>query len=87
MNKDYINTEKSDKERAFWARYAEKLNENRISGHNAEWHVIRAQEFVYGLDGLKLNDVDSTYLDSYLSELGRKVELIRSTQGGAVLGK
>ena len=72
MNKDYINTEKSDKERAFWARYAEKLNENRISGHNAEWHVIRAQEFVYGLDGLKLNDVDSTYLDSYLSELGRK---------------
>ena len=87
MTKEYIKKEKTDKEHEFWARYAEKLHEKRISGHNAEWHVIRAQEFVYGLDGLKLNDVDSTYLDSYLSELGRKVELIRSTQGGAVLGK
>ena len=67
--------EMSEKEQAFWGRYAEKLFKNRIKGHNAEWHMRRAQAFVYGLNGLKLSKVDSAYLDAHLDDLGRKVEL------------
>jgi stalled ribosome alternative rescue factor ArfA len=31
--------------------------------HNGEWHIRRAQQFVYGLNGLKLRDIDSAYLN------------------------
>ena len=75
MNKGNLKREMSGKEQAFWGRYAEKLFKNRIEGHNAEWHMRRAQGFVYGLNGLKLNDVSSAYLDSYLAELGRNPKL------------
>ncbi len=76
MNKECDKKYKTKKECEFWTGYAEKLNEKGILGHNAEWHVIRAQEFVYGLEGLKLYDVNSAYLDSYISELGRKPEWV-----------
>ena len=75
MNKGNLKREMSGKEQAFWGRYAEKLFKNRIEGHNAEWHMRRAQAFIYGLKGLKLNDVSSAYLDSYLAELGRNPKL------------
>ena len=71
MEKETMKRKMTDKEQAFWGKYAEKLVKYRVLGHNAEWHVRRAQEFVYGLDGLKLNDVSSAYLDSYLDVIGR----------------
>ncbi len=71
MNKEHVKRKMSEKELDFWRRYAECLLKYRVSGKNAEWHVRRAQEFVYGLDGLKLNDVSSAYLDSYLDVIGR----------------
>ncbi len=75
MLKTYMKRKMSDKESAFWARYAEILHKQGVGGHNAEWYVRRAQQFVYGLDGRKLADVDSVYLDLYLDELGRNSEL------------
>ncbi|MBI9020313.1 MAG: hypothetical protein JEZ10_03545, partial [Verrucomicrobia bacterium] len=61
----------SDKEQAFWTRYAEKVSRHGLVGHSGEWTVRRAQQFVYGLQGRKLRDVDATYLDRYLDVLGR----------------
>ena len=75
MDKEFMKREMSDKENVFWGKYAEYLIKYRVEGHNAEWHVRRAQEFVYGLDGLKLYDIDSAYFDSYLDVIGRKPEL------------
>ncbi|VGO16569.1 hypothetical protein PDESU_05160 [Pontiella desulfatans] len=71
MAKEHVKRKMSGKEQVFWGKYAEKLAKYGVSGRNAEWHVRRAQEFVYGLDGLKLNAVSSAYLDSYLDVLGR----------------
>jgi len=71
MYKEHVKSKMSDKEQAFWGKYADKLAKYGVCGRNAEWHVLRAQEFVYGLDGLKLNAVTSVYLDSYLDVLGR----------------
>ena len=75
MDKEFIKRKMSDKENAFWGKYAETLLKYRVEGHNAEWHIRRAQEFVYGLDGLKLYDVDSAYFDSYLDVIGRTPEM------------
>ncbi|MDK2858375.1 MAG: hypothetical protein PWQ89_1494 [Verrucomicrobiota bacterium] len=75
MPEEYVKRKMSDKESAFWARYAEKLCEKRISGHNGEWHIRRAQQFVYGLNGLKLRDIDSAYFNGWLDELGRDTSL------------
>ena len=68
MTEEYVKRKLSDKEAAFWARYAAILCDKRISGHNGEWHT---QQFVYGLNGRKLRDIDSIYLDGWLDELGR----------------
>jgi len=75
MDKEFMKRKMSDKEKVFWGKYAECLLKYRVEGHNAEWHIRRAQGFVYGLDGLKLNDVGSAYLDSYFDVIGRKPEL------------
>lgn len=75
MNKEFMKRKMSDKENVFWGKYAECLIKYSIQGHNAEWQVRRAQEFVYGLEGLKLNDVSSAYFDSYLDVIGRNSEM------------
>jgi hypothetical protein len=75
MPEEYVKRKISDKEAAFGVRYTEKLCEKRISGHNGEWHIRRAQQFVYGLNGLKLRDIDSAYLNGWLDELGRDTSL------------
>ncbi|NNJ71252.1 MAG: hypothetical protein HKP10_08215 [Kiritimatiellales bacterium] len=72
MDKEHVQGKMSEKEKAFWCKYAERLNKYGVAGKNAEWHIRRARQFVYGLEGLKLNDVDSAYLDSYLDVIGRK---------------
>jgi integrase len=75
MTEDYVKRQLSDKEAAFWTRYAAKLCGKGISGHNGEWLVRRAQQFVYGLNGRKLRDVDSIYFDGWLGELVRDTSL------------
>ncbi|MCF7818396.1 MAG: hypothetical protein K9M54_10995 [Kiritimatiellales bacterium] len=74
MDKEHVKRKMAEKEKSFWGKYAEKLRKYGVSGHNAEWHVRRAQESAYGLKGLKLNDVSSAYLDSYLDVIGRNGE-------------
>ncbi|QHI69916.1 integron integrase [Tichowtungia aerotolerans] len=63
------------KESVFWGRYADLVNKHGLSGYAAEWTVHRAQQFVYGLEGRKLRNVDATYLDQYLNVLGRNDSL------------
>lgn len=41
-------------------------------GKRAEWILRRAQQFVYGLGGLRLRGVSSAYVGDYLDALGRK---------------
>ena len=53
-------------EQEFWARYAEALLKRFVTGRNAEWHVRRAQEFCYGLQGRKLQELNKSDLDDYL---------------------
>jgi len=75
MSEEYVKRKMTDKESAFWSRYAAILCDKGISGYNGEWHVRRAQQFAYGLNGRKLRDVDSAYLDDWLDELGRDTSL------------
>ena len=71
MAEEYAKRKMSAKESAFWAAYAERVHNKGVFGHNAEWHIRRAQQFVYGLNGRKLRDIDSAYLDEYLDAIGR----------------
>ena len=63
--------EKTEKERKFWAKYAAMISDKGYFGKYAEWMVKRAEDFVYGLDGRHLREVDAVYLDEYLDILGR----------------
>ncbi len=61
----------TERERVFWCDYANFVLSRNVSGHAAEWSVRYAQQFAYGLDGVKLKDVDKAYLVRYFDELGR----------------
>ncbi|MBN1676850.1 MAG: integron integrase [Kiritimatiellae bacterium] len=65
----------SEAERAFWARYANALVFRGIVGRSGEWHLRRAQRFVYGLEGKKLREVEAGFVDDYVAELGRDPKL------------
>ena len=70
--KPYRSQETMDEsERHFWAKYAGLLLNNRVSGVVGEWYLYRAQEFVYGLNGVQLGDVKTSDVDNYLDALGR----------------
>ncbi len=75
MPEEYVKRKMSDKEQDFWARYAEKVSNHGLVGYSGEWTMRRARQFVYGLQGRKLRDVDVTYLDRYLDVLGRNASL------------
>lgn len=75
MSEEYVKRKMSEKETVFWARYAENVSNHGLTGHSGEWTVRRAQQFVYGLQGCKLRDVDAAYLDRYLGVLGRNGSL------------
>jgi integrase len=75
MSEKLTKRKMSDKEQAFWARYAGKVSNHGLVGHSGEWTVRRAQQFVYGLQGRRLRDVDAIYLDRYLDALGRNESL------------
>lgn len=64
-------TQMTERERKFWAQYANILVSRNISGHRAEWYIRHAQEFAYSLDGKRLEAVDKPYLTNYFDELGR----------------
>ncbi len=65
----------NDAEREFWARYAQALPRYRIHERNAEWHVRRAQEFCYGLNGRHLRDLQVVDVEAYLDDRGRDPQL------------
>jgi integron integrase len=71
----------SEKEQAFWARYAEALYRRKIVGKNAEWHVRRAQEYIEGLDGKRLRTISAEDMDRYLDGIGRMDSLSAWQQG------
>ena len=75
MTEEYVKRKMSDKEREFWARYAQAVNKHGLTGYAGEWTVRRAQQFVYGLEGQKLRNIDATYLNNYLDVLGRNTSL------------
>ncbi len=52
MDKERVKSKMSNKEMAFWGKYAEKLLKYGVSGHNAEWHVRRAQQLNHSLRAL-----------------------------------
>ncbi len=66
----------SPKENDFWARYAEKLLKTGVKEPCREWYVLRAQRFVYALNGRKLRSLNSAYLDAYFQVLGRNGTLL-----------
>lgn len=74
MKREYLKRRMSYKEQVFWGRHTEKLNKYGIEGRNAEWHICRTQDFDYSLDGLKLLEVSSVYVDSYLTVIGRNAK-------------
>lgn len=65
----------TEKEKAFWARYAEVLYRRKIVGKNAEWHVLRAQEYIEQLDGKRLRTISSEEMDQHLDVIGRNGDL------------
>jgi integron integrase len=71
----------SEEEKAFWARYAEALYRRKIVEKNAEWHIVRAQEYVEGLDGKRIRTVSAGEMDRYLDGIGRMDGLSAWQQG------
>jgi hypothetical protein len=71
----------SEKEQAFWARYAEALYQRKIVGKNAEWHIVRAQEYVEGLNGKRIRTVSAEEMDQTLNRIGRMEGLSAWQQG------
>ena len=69
------NERSREKEHAFWAKYADLVQSRGYCGKYAEWMVRRAQDFVYGLDGRRLREVDAVYLSEYLDALGRNAKV------------
>jgi len=65
----------SEGERTFWAEYAKCLVLRHITGHNAEWHVRRAQEFCYGLNGTRLRDAGGDDVRRHIRNMGRRQTL------------
>lgn len=75
MSTEWHERKLSEKERAFWARYSDQLLKNGIFSKNGQWHVFRAKQFVGGLAGIRLRQVDSAYVDNYLDECEQKGDL------------
>lgn len=67
--------EMSEKEIAFWQRYAAYLVDKGIAGKAGEFMVFRAQQFVYGLGEVRLRSVSEGIVREWLDELGRNQHL------------
>ena len=67
--------DEAESKREFWARYAHKLLLHKIVEKEAAWIIRRAEEFVDGLNGVRLRQVSSTYVGEYLDVLGRRADL------------
>jgi integron integrase len=61
----------TEKEKTFWAHYADALYRRNIVEKNAEWHVLRAQEYIEGLDGKRVRSISSEEMDQHLDVIGR----------------
>jgi integrase len=61
----------TEKERAFWCKFADFILSRNVSGRAAEATIRHAQQFAYNLGGIKLRDVEKAFLTTYFDELGR----------------
>lgn len=61
----------TEKERAFWCKYADFILSRNISGRAAEATIRHAQRFACNLGGVHLRDMDKAFLANYFDELGR----------------
>jgi hypothetical protein len=84
MNPVKPQNEMSEEERDFWCKYAGCLVRRSITGRDAEWHVRRAQEFCYALDGRRLRSLEGTDVERYLDEFGRNDKIV-GWQAGQVV--
>ncbi len=62
---------REEKVRAFWARFAEKVQKSGIKAPFDRWVVRRAEQYVASLGESRLADQRPADVDAYLSELGR----------------
>ena len=60
-----------EKVRAFWARFAERVQRSGVRPPFDRWVVKRAEQYVESLGDSRLADPRSADVDAYLSELGR----------------
>ena len=84
MNPVKPQSQMSEPERDFWCKYAGCLVRRHITGHDAEWHVRRAQAFCYGLNGRRLQSLAAADVHRYLDELDRNNRIV-GWQAGQVV--
>jgi hypothetical protein len=60
-----------EKVRAFWSRFAEKVQKSGIRPPFDRWVVRRAEQYVESLGESRLADQRPANVDAYLSELSR----------------
>ena len=75
MSGDSSQAAKREKERVFWAEFAQLVREEGFEGQAPSWIVRRAEAFVGGLDGRKLREVSPTYVERHFRDLGRDAAL------------
>jgi len=61
----------SEKERVFWAKYTTFILSRNFSGRAGAACIRHAQLFAYNLNGVHLRDVNKAFLTTYFDELGR----------------
>jgi hypothetical protein len=59
----------------FWQRVAAYLVERGVVGKAGEFTVVRAQQFVYSLGGVRLRSVTEGIIRDWADELGRNQRL------------
>jgi hypothetical protein len=59
----------------FWDRYRAVLARADINDAAARWYVIRVEEFLRSLNGVRLADQKPEHLAAYLRSVGRNAQL------------
>lgn len=70
-----VKGERADRERRFWDRYIQLLNNQGIEQPFDRWHVRRAEEFIRAFPDRKLAEIGADEVSTYLVEAGSKGDL------------
>lgn len=70
-----VKGERADRERRFWDRYIQLLNNQGIKHPFDRWHVRRAEEFIRAFPDRKLAEIGADEVSAYLTETGSKGDL------------